>query len=113
MQPTDPQPVLVDTASYVGQPIDDVDAALTGLGLVVVRNPVDVTLEVLRAAGLQDQPIAANAVLTTDPAQVELPPGTTVTVSFAMQGYQPTVSGGGGTGTGGNGKGNGGRHGDG
>lgn len=96
----EPQTVLIDTAAYVNRPVDEVEATLTALGLKVVRSPVEVTAEVLRGAGLQDQPIAANAVVTTDPAQVEVPAGTTVTVSFATRGYQPSGSNGGGTGGG-------------
>ncbi|MBA2471622.1 MAG: serine/threonine protein kinase [Pseudonocardiales bacterium] len=96
---TGPELVLVDTAAYVGRPIDEVEAELTALGLVVVRNPVEVSGQVLQAAGLQDQPFAQNAVLGTDPAQAEVPPGTSVTVSFAAQAYQPR----GGIGSGGGG----------
>lgn len=95
------QLVLVDTASYVGRPIDEVEAALTALGLIVARNPVEVTGQVLQSAGLQDQPFAESAVLGTDPAQVEVPVGTTVTVTFTPLGYQPTGSNAGGAGTGG------------
>ena len=58
--------MLVDTAAYVGRPIDEVEAELTALGLVVVRNPVEVS------------------------GQVEVPPGTSVTVSFCGAGPPAT-----------------------
>ncbi len=99
---TRPELVLVDTAAYVGRPIDEVEAGLTALGLVVVRNPAELNGQVLQAVGLQDQAFAQNAVFGTDPAQVEVPAGTSVTVSFTAQAYQPRSGSGSGGGSAGN-----------
>jgi len=86
---TTPEPVFVDTASFVGQPFADVEAALVDLGLEVNRQDVEVTVERLDAAGLEDQPFDKNDVITTDPAQTEVPPGSTITVYVAKKKYDP------------------------
>jgi len=87
--PPEPELVLVDTASFVGQPFADVEAALAELDLAVNRVDVDVTAERLEGAQIEDQPFDKNDVVTTDPAQTEVEPGSTVTVFVANKKYEP------------------------
>ncbi|MDQ4040080.1 MAG: protein kinase [Actinomycetota bacterium] len=94
----EPELVLVDTASFVGQPFADVEAALLGLDLVVNREDVEVTADRLETAGVEDQPFDKNDVITTFPAQAEVPPGSTVTVFVANKKYEPGDGNGNGNG---------------
>lgn len=87
--PAEPELVPVDTASYVGRPIDEVEAELEGLGLAVDAQAVDITPAVLQAAGLEDQPVSKDSVIGTLPAQTEVAPGSTVTVFYAKKDYEP------------------------
>jgi len=89
--PPEPEPelVLVDTASFVGQPFADVEAALIDLDLDVNREDVEVTAERLETAGVEDQPFDKNDVVTTFPDQAEVAPGSTVTVFVANKKYEP------------------------
>ncbi len=96
--PPEPEVVLVDTASFTGQPFADVEAALTELGLVVNRENVDVTAERLQTAGLEDQPFDKDDVISTLPAQAEVPAGSTVTVFVAKKDYEPDSENGNGNG---------------
>ena len=100
--PAEPELVPVDTAAYVGRPIDEVQAELEGLGLVVDAIEVEVTPGVLQQAGLENQPIEKDSVLGTLPTQTEVPPGSTVQVFYADKDYEPDQNGNG------NGNGNGG-----
>ncbi|MBA3367641.1 MAG: serine/threonine protein kinase [Geodermatophilaceae bacterium] len=96
--PPEPELVPVDTAAYFGEPVDEVEAALEQLDLVVDRRGVDVTPAVLEAAGLEDQPIDKDAVIGTLPTQTEVPAGSTVTVFFANKAYEPDSNNGNGNG---------------
>ena len=92
--PPEVELVPVDTAAYFGRPIDEVQAELEDLGFVVDPQAVDVTSARLQAAGLDDQPIDKDAVITTFPTQAEVPPGSTVTVFFANKNYEPDAGNG-------------------
>jgi len=92
--PPEVELVPVDTAAYFGRPIDEVQAELEDLGFVVDPQAVEVTSARLQAAGLDDQPIDKDAVITTFPTQAEVPPGSTVTVFFANKNYEPDAGNG-------------------
>jgi len=96
-----PGMVFVDTNAYRGQPVDEVEAALTALGLVVETQELTVQADALAAAEIEDQPFDKNDVVTTDPTQTQVPAGSTVTVYFAKKDYEPDGDGNG------NGNGNG------
>ncbi|MBA3339028.1 MAG: protein kinase [Geodermatophilaceae bacterium] len=90
--------VFIDTNSYRGQPVDEVEAALTALGLHVRTEGLDVAAEALQAAGIENQPFDKNDVVTTDPTQTEVQPGSAVTVYFAKKKYEPGAGNGNGNG---------------
>lgn len=94
----EPELVLVDTSAYAGRPIDEVQAELEALGLVVDPIAVDVTPRRLQEAGLKDQPFEKDAVITTNPAESEVEPGSTVTVFYANKDYTPDSENGNGSG---------------
>lgn len=98
--PEEPPPelVFIDTAAYLGQPVDEVEDLLTSLGLVVDTQEVDVTAERLQAVGIEDQPFDKDDVVITDPAQTEVAPGSTVIVYYADKRYEPDSGEGGGNG---------------
>ncbi|MGI8627853.1 MAG: PASTA domain-containing protein, partial [Geodermatophilaceae bacterium] len=100
----EPGMVFIDSNAYRGQPVEEVEAALTDLGLVVNTEGLEVRAEALAAAGIQDQPFDKNDVVNTDPTQTEVPVGSTVTVYFAKKDYEPAAGDGNGDG---NGNGNG------
>lgn len=90
--------VFIDTNAYRGQPVDEVEAALSALGLQVDTQGLDVAATALQAAGIDDQPFDKNDVVTTDPTQTQVPPGSAVTVYFANKKYEPDAGNGNGNG---------------
>jgi hypothetical protein len=68
--PTTPPPVLLAASDYTGRPVAEVQAQLTALGLNVQLDPV-------QAAG-----VPVGKVVGIDPSGA-VPPGSTVTVSYA------------------------------
>jgi serine/threonine-protein kinase len=82
-----------DVSAYVGDDADEVEAELTGLGLVVGRE--DATDEQLVALGRQ---LEENAVVTADPAAGTLATGQQVTLFVTEAAYTPE-DGDGGAGT--------------
>ncbi|RFU21107.1 serine/threonine protein kinase [Geodermatophilus marinus] len=68
--PAPPETVTVPGAALVGRPVDQVEAELAALSLVVQRRP------------LQTADVPAGQVIAVDPTG-ELPPGSTVTVTHA------------------------------
>jgi serine/threonine-protein kinase len=95
----EPGMVFIDSNAYRGQPVEEVEAALTDLGLVVNTEGLEVRAEALAAAGIQDQPFDKNDVVNTDPTQTEVPVGSTVTVYFAKKDYEPAAGDGNATAT--------------
>jgi serine/threonine-protein kinase len=78
--PTTPAAVPLDAADYVGRPVAAVQAQLAALGLEVRLSPV-------RAPG-----VPAGHVVAVDPSGA-VPPGSTVTVSFAAPTSAPKGDG--------------------
>ncbi|MGY1712216.1 protein kinase [Geodermatophilus sp. SYSU D00758] len=68
--PAPPETVTVSGAALVGRPVDQVEAELAALGLVVQRRP------------LQTADVPTGQVIAVDPTG-ELPPGSTVTLTHA------------------------------
>jgi len=85
----EPEPVFIDTQSLAGRPVDEVEAELIELGLVVNTEQVDASLEELQALGVEDQSFNKDDVITTDPFQAEVSVGSTVTVYYARKNYEP------------------------
>jgi eukaryotic-like serine/threonine-protein kinase len=73
----------VDPADYVGEPADDVEAALRAQGLDVTREPADD--DQLAGAGMT---LAVDDVAALDPTG-PVNPGTRITVYVAEEGYTP------------------------
>jgi len=84
-----PELISIDTASYIGRPVDDVQTELEALGLDVETEKVEVTAERLQAAGLADQPFDEDDVIATIPTQTQVPADSTVTVFYARKDYVP------------------------
>jgi eukaryotic-like serine/threonine-protein kinase len=75
---------FVDSASYIGEPVDDVEQALTDKGLQVVTE--EATAAQLAELG---QALDAGDVVTTDPFAQEVPLGSTVTLYYAADDFPP------------------------
>jgi serine/threonine-protein kinase len=76
--------VFLDSSRYVGRPVDDVEAELEGLGLVVGLRiaPADLLERTGRA-------VEAGAVVALEPTDTTVPAQSTVTVYYAEKGYAP------------------------
>jgi serine/threonine-protein kinase len=90
---------LVDTDSFLGRPVDEVAASLTGAGLVVEQEEAsDAQVTALGTA------LDEGDVVASDPANQPVPLGETVVLFFAPEAYDPdagdddTDDGGGGGG---------------
>jgi eukaryotic-like serine/threonine-protein kinase len=75
---------FVDSASYIGEPVDDVEQALTDKGLQVVTE--EATAAQLAELG---QALDAGDVVTTDPFAQEVPLDSTVTLYYAADDFAP------------------------
>ncbi|SDO04905.1 protein kinase [Geodermatophilus sp. DSM 45219] len=76
--------VLVDTSAYVGRPADEVEAELEAAGLEVEVEDADEAD--VAALGIE---LSEDDVVTTDPSEVSVAPGTTVTLFVAPDDFVP------------------------
>ncbi|MFP5370404.1 MAG: serine/threonine protein kinase [Actinomycetes bacterium] len=79
-----PTGIPVDSGRYVGRPVDQVQAELEALGLVVAATPAPADL--LEEVGRE---FAADAVVALAPTDTTVPPQSTVTVYYAAEAYAP------------------------
>ncbi|MDP9391151.1 MAG: protein kinase [Actinomycetota bacterium] len=76
--------IPIDSGRYIGRPVDEVEADLEALGLVVAPTPAPDDL--LEQVG---RDFAADAVVALAPTDTTVPPQSTVTVYYAAEAYAP------------------------
>jgi serine/threonine-protein kinase len=81
--------IAFNAGDYVGEPADDVQAELEGLGFTDVQQE-DADADQLAAAGVE---LAAGEVATASPAQGTLAPDSTITLYVAPAAFSPATEG--------------------
>jgi tRNA A-37 threonylcarbamoyl transferase component Bud32 len=81
--------IAFNAGDYVGEPADDVQAELEGLGFTDVQQE-DADADQLAAAGVE---LAAGEVATASPAQGTLAPDSTITLYVAPAAFSPGTEG--------------------